>query len=175
MKQFYDERSANQKYLARYIPLYAAVLPLIRWGSRVVELGSGNGRMAAILLASEIPSSYLGLDFAPETVKRAKLLVGDVFRVGDLTTCDIPDADVYVTLEVLEHLDDDLGLLSRLPARRTVVLSVPSFDSASHVRHFPQAHSALRRYESVLDIDHDQAVPVPGKRAFFHLLRGIVR
>ena len=116
--------------------------------------------------------SYVGLDFAPRLISEARRYEprGD-FRVADLRTDPIPDAEVYVANEVLEHLDNDLGLLRRLPKGSTVVLSVPSFDSRSHVRHFPKPSSARNRYGAALHIDHAEVIPLP-RGAFFHLLRG---
>jgi trans-aconitate methyltransferase len=169
---FYDERLATVLDAEeRYQPLYEAALELVPPQSHVVELGSGSGRFAAMLLEQRA-ASYIGIDFAPETTTEARRYVGqDVFRVDDLRTCLIPPADVYVSLEVLEHLEDDLALIKRLPRHAWLVLSVPSFPSASHVRWFPEIGSAVRRYEDVLKMDQQQIIPLPSG-AFFHLLRG---
>lgn len=162
---FYAQRLTS-KYDARYVPLYEAAAALIPPGASVVELGCGTGRFARFL-----NHPYIGIDFTPALVEEARRYnSGGDFRAGDLRTDPIPDADVYVTLEVLEHLDDDLGLLRRLPVGRTVVLSVPSFDSASHVRYFQRPGSARARYGRVLDINHEATIPL--RRGFFHLLRG---
>lgn len=161
---FYERPTS--RYEARYVPLYEAAAALIPPGARVVELGCGNGRFARY-----VTGPYIGLDFAPGQVAEAiRYNGGGDFRVADLMADDIPDADAYVALEVLEHLDDDLGLLRRLPRGATVVLSVPSFDSAAHVRHFPVPGSAAARYSRVLELDHASTIPLP--RAYFHLLRG---
>jgi trans-aconitate methyltransferase len=164
---FYDA-NLTDRYEGRYRPLFLQAQALIRRKARVVELGCGTGRFAGL---ARFPS-YIGLDFAPEVIAEAKrhYPAGD-FRVADLRTDPIPPADVYVTLEVLEHLDDDLGLLERLPKGATVVLSVPSFDSASHVRHFPSRGSASARYGKVLRLDFLIHVPLPSG-AYFHLMRG---
>lgn len=170
---FYDKRlQAVLRAEQRYRPLFGEALNLIPPRSAVVELGCGPGRFAKLLLASNRAASYTGLDFAPKTIKEAARFVGkDLFIVADLRTCQIPPADVYVSLEVLEHLDDDLGLLERLPEGSLVVLSVPSFPSESHVRWFPKDGDAAKRYGEILTLDHEQVVRLPSG-AFFHLLRG---
>ena len=44
--------------------------------------------------------------------------------------------EVYVMLEVLEHLTRDIDVLQKIPSGKEVVFSVPSFDDPSHVRMF---------------------------------------
>lgn len=138
----------------------------------VVELGCGSGRLAPLLMAKS--RSYIGLDFAPRLVGEAqRYCPAGVFMVRDLRFDPIPDAEVYVANEVMEHLDDDLGLLERLPKGATVVFSVPSFDSASHVRHFPVRGEAQRRYAGLVAITHVEYVPHGHAGRFFHLMRGV--
>ena len=153
-----------------YLPMYLAVADLVPSGS-VVELGCGTGRLAAIL---DRGASYVGLDFAPRLVEEAsRHYPRATFWVADLRTDPIPDAQTYVATEVLEHLDDDLALIERLPIGATVVLSVPSFDSESHVRFFPEARSASERYGALLDIDVERYIPIG--TGYFHVLRGVRR
>ena len=96
---------------------------------------------------------------------------GKWFYHADLRALEIPKANTYVTLEVLEHIEDDLGLLERIPKNSFTIISVPSFDSASHLRHFPTEGSALERYCQVLDIDDWRKVRIPSGE-FFHVFRG---
>lgn len=175
---FYDRLLDNPKspYLGSvddspYLPMYRAVAALVPPGP-VVELGCGTGRLAAML--TDHP--YIGLDFAERLLEEARAYCpGADFRLADLRTDPIPLAATYVATEVLEHLDDDLALLKRLPLFATVVLSAPSFDSESHVRYFPLKGEARRRYGDLLAIDHEEIVELPRKGAFFHILRGIRR
>jgi trans-aconitate methyltransferase len=168
---FYDSRLARtDSSLDAYRPLFRAAAALLPAG-RVVELGCGTGRFAAFIGERD----YVGLDFAPGHIEAARRYQPDCdFRVADLRTDPIPPADAYVALEVLEHLDDDLGLLRRLPSAATVVLSVPSFDSASHVRFFVARGSAAARYGPELAIDTVRYVELK-RGAYFHLLRGTRR
>lgn len=171
---FYEARheEVGGKFAERYIPLYEAAAALIPEGASVVELGCGAGKFAPYALART--GSYLGLDFAPALIDAAEGTHPGHFAVADLRTDPIPEAQVYVALEVLEHLDDDLGLLARLPRGATAILSVPSFDSASHVRWFPEPGSAKSRYERWLYAVSERTLSLPSG-AFFHLLAGTVR
>jgi trans-aconitate methyltransferase len=156
-----------------YRELYQRVVALVRPGTAVVELGCGSGRLAMLL--ADVAWSYVGLDFAPAMIEQARRDAPGTFIVADLRTDWIPDADVYIATEVLEHLDDDLALLARLPADSTVILTVPSFDSESHVRTFPNPGDAVARYAELLDIDTEERIDLPTPGAFFHLLRGVRR
>lgn len=175
--EFYDQALDNPRHASwlpleetPYRPLFEQTARLIPDGLDVVELGCGTGRLAA-LIAPRVPS-YIGLDFSPRRLEEARRYSpGLDFRLADLRTDPIPAADLYVANEVLEHLDDDLGLLRRLPRGSQILLSVPSFDSADHVRSFPVAGSAAARYGAVLDIELEMTVPY-GEH-FFHLLRGL--
>lgn len=157
-----------------YAPLWLAAARLVPAGLRVVELGCGTGRLGSLLAPRA--ASYVGLDFAPRLVEEARRFAPAAeFRVADLRTDPIPEADAYVATEVLEHVDDDLALLRRLPRGALVVVSVPSFDSRSHVRFFPATRSAAWRYSVALDIDREERIRHGRRGAFFHLLRGTRR
>lgn len=172
---FYDQRIRSAPPPDdRYDPLYVAAFGLIDAGRSIVELGCGTGRFARYMLGHA--STYLGLDFSLAAVEEARRYNESpaAFDVADLRTDPIPIADVYVALEVLEHLADDLALLARLPAGARVVLSVPSFDSPAHVRHFPTRGAAAARYGRALSIDRADVVWIR-RGVWFELLAGTVR
>lgn len=138
--------------------------------SRVVELGCGTGRFARALLERGV-TSYIGLDFAPGHIAEAQRYAPEAdFRLADIRTDPLPAAETYVLLEVLEHLDDDLAVLGRIPLGARVVLSVPSFHSASHVRFFAGRDEARDRYQPVLRDIELEYVELP--RGYFHLIAG---
>lgn len=56
------------------------------------------------------------------------------------------DADTFIILEVLEHIEMDIDLLSKIPSREKVIFSVPNFDSFNHVRFFKDSASVNERY-----------------------------
>ncbi len=151
-------------------------LALIPERMSIVDLGCGPGRFASMLPSCN-PVSYLGIDFAPSMVAEARRYNPQLaFWLADLRTCEIAKADVYVALEVLEHLDDDLALLARLQAGARIILSVPSFESSAHVRSFADLVSAVERYSVAIDIDYARTIPVTGRAdAWFFLLSGVVR
>jgi trans-aconitate methyltransferase len=164
--EFYDAAIPRLNYRGGYRDLWKRTARLVPPGS-VVELGCGPG----LLLPYLAGHPYIGLDFSAQSIALAQRSFPRAdFRVADIRE-PIPEANTYVMNEVLEHLDDDLGLLSSLPPS-VVVLSVPSFDSESHVRFFAKEGSAERRYGRILDIDHVEYVPHGNAGRFFHLIRG---
>lgn len=164
---FYDAALSKLNYRGGYRDLWQRTARLVPPGVSVVELGCGPGLLLPYLGARP----YIGLDFSAAAIALARHTFPRAdFRVSDVRE-PIPVADAYVMNEVLEHLDDDLGLLRSLPPS-IVVMSVPSFDSASHVRFFPKEGSAVKRYGRALAIDHVEYVPHGTAGRFFHLMRG---
>lgn len=179
--EFYDAALDDQRN-SQWLPLWKnpyrflwlRAAALVPHRSAVVELGCGTGRLGPILASTA--RSYVGLDFAPRCIAEAQRSAPSLrFEVADLRTDPIPEADVYVALEFLEHVAHDLALLRRLPKGALVVASLPSFDSHAHVRFFPKRGEPERRYAEVLTIDRVEYVPHGRAGRFFHLLRGTVR
>jgi trans-aconitate methyltransferase len=153
-----EESSALPVYLAalRFLP----ELP-------IVDLGCGTGRFARLVGGRP----YCGYDFAPAVIAEAeRYCPGMAFEVADLRDWehgpDLPDEVCYVLLEVLEHLDDDRGLLGRLAPGQPAVFSVPNFWSESHIRRFLQPAHVFERYGDLLDFTAWQSLsfPTPGRR-----------
>lgn len=169
---FYDG-ALHPEWLTKggYPDLFRRTAALVPPGQRVVEIGCGAGVLASLLV--DQAATYVGLDFSARAIEHARRSVPEAtFMVADLRHDALPVGQVYVANEVLEHLEDDLGLLAAIPAGSLVVVSVPSFDSASHVRYFPREGQARRRYAEMLDIDRVEYVPHGNKGRFFHLIRG---
>jgi 2-polyprenyl-3-methyl-5-hydroxy-6-metoxy-1,4-benzoquinol methylase len=59
--------------------------------------------------------------------------------------------NLFILLEVLEHVNDDMKLLSTLPSGSRVIFSVPNYDSKAHVRFFGSAGDVIQRYQKILN------------------------
>jgi hypothetical protein len=97
--------------------------------------------------------------------------------VGDARTDDIYRAfeyDVLLCTEVLEHIEDDLAVVSRFIAGKRCICSVPSFAFPSHVRFFANADEVAARYGAYFD-DLDVATfKSPSyQKDQFYLLEGV--
>lgn len=95
-------------------------------GKIVVDAACADGYGIDYLNAKE----YIGLDYSKEALDKAKKNHGKqgVFKKANLETREIPDCDVLVTFETLEHLEDPIGFLKRASkhVKEKIVLSVPN-------------------------------------------------
>lgn len=114
--------------------------------SRVLDIGSGTGDLAAALRDAYPGTELLGLELSRSGVERSRRKVPDAaFVQRDLAGADPPPAEYRgwathaVCSEVLEHVDDPKGLLVNscaymAPGCRLVV-TVPGGPMTSYDRH----------------------------------------
>jgi SAM-dependent methyltransferase len=97
-------------------PVFAHLLHegLIAKGARVLDLGSGQGVLAALLIAARMePASYVGIELMARDVERARhACEGEAahrfhFIEGDIRTVEFAHADAIVILDVLHYIDYD--------------------------------------------------------------------
>ena len=98
---------------------------------------------------------YTGLDFSSVAVEMAQARTRrSRFRVGDVRKPDTYeglDYDAVICMEVLEHIEEDLAVLSCFRAGTRCLLTVPNFPWRSHVRHFDSEASVSQRYGEFFD------------------------
>lgn len=88
----------------------------------VVDVGCGTGRVLMSLKAEldpELPSTaWEGWDIATEAIRRARDREGErlTFVAGEFLESE-RRADLLMCIDVVEHVDDDLGFLARLRSR----------------------------------------------------------
>ena len=110
----YDTRTAQNS--AAYL------LPHLRPGMSVLDVGCGAGSVTADLAALVAPGSVTGVDTSAEALGRARELVaqrgpGNVELVsGDIAGLDFPDGtfDVVHAHQVLQHLTDPVAALREM-------------------------------------------------------------
>lgn len=138
--------------------LYQAAYKLLPSFRKLADIGCGTGILAGLLGEHGMqPDCYWGVDFSEKRISIAQRLYSKwSFEVGDVYEPDVmrlaAACDVVVMLELLEHLRDDLGVLRALPRGKPVLLSVPNFDDAGHVRWFDSPEDAVKRYARVLNL-----------------------
>lgn len=123
---------------------------------RVFDLGCGSGRFAQFCKIFGI-KNYMGVDFSERCIEIARERNPDYdFKVANLdhpatyTLCE--GYDVFVCLEVLEHVENDQYIVASLPSGRGVFISVPNTWDKAHVRVFSTQKDAIDRYSDLLDI-----------------------
>lgn len=152
----------------------------------VVDLACGTGRFAE-QLRRRGHGRFTGLDFSPKAVSECHAYVPlfDLdtpwdadFGVSDLREWQ-PDpgraaGTVYTCLETLEHLEDDVGLVARIPVGHELIFSVPNYGGEAHLRTFETAGEAWRRYGHLLGFRAWTLIGA-GPRYHIHLYRAVRR
>lgn len=158
---FYDEVfTTDPNYrcapdLSTFYLLWIEIARRVPADATILDLGCGPAHVAELLTRKV--KLYGGIDFSAEAVALANKRfdrLADGWRfgaaLGDATKPPMRRRDVYLAIEFLEHVADDLAILRALPPGR-VIASLPSKDSAGHVRWFTSADEVAARYKDVLD------------------------
>ena len=92
-------------------PAFAAIVHegWIAPGSRVLDLGCGQGLLASLLAATGSGCHVHGIELMPRDAQRATTALGDAARIvcGDIRSADFGTADTAVILDVLHYIDYD--------------------------------------------------------------------
>lgn len=114
----------EQRHLARYTAANTVpfLLPHLRPGQRLLDVGCGPGSITCDLAASVAPGETIGIDLQPSQVAAARELAAQRaianarFEVGNIYELPFPDAsfDVTVARAVLFHLRDPLAALREM-------------------------------------------------------------
>jgi len=166
-KEFYErlfqDGGANKSYhkhysASNYYPAWKKVVSRLESLSPkyIFELGCGPGQFARMVQDSLVPvPAYVGIDFSSTAVQMARNNCPQgIFQQKDITSVSFDewDYDCVVCLEVLEHIDEDLQVLRKLSRDTPIIFSVPSSDSAGHVRFFSDKDGVYERYKDVVEI-----------------------
>ena len=99
----------------------AYLLPLLRPGLDLLDVGCGPGTLTADLAVRVAPGRVLGLDASVAPLDEARATAGRAgaevtFAVGDVYALDLPDAsfDVVHAHQVLQHLTDPVAALREM-------------------------------------------------------------
>jgi len=163
-----------------WLPVYEEAA---RWilNDPVIDLGCGTGRFAQALYRQTRSAPYLGIDFSQRALAEARRgfspgvckYEGIAFRKQDLTrwkpSDELAGSTAFVCLELLEHLEDDLSLVQRIPPGFRLIFSVPNYPSEAHVRDFRTIGSIWGRYDSLVAFTRWSLIDLDGAHAI-HLL-----
>jgi ubiquinone/menaquinone biosynthesis C-methylase UbiE len=99
------------------------LLPHLRAGQTVLDVGCGPGTITADLAALVAPGRVTGVDYAPEVLDRARQAAAEAgvagqveFAVADVHALEFPDDtfDVVHAHQVLQHVGDPVAALREM-------------------------------------------------------------
>lgn len=181
---YYDavyEGSSSYKepyWESRYYFLWSVVADrLVRANvGHVLDIGCGPGQFASLLRDKGF-DRYCGIDFSETSVELAKGMCPTFeFVVADLSdpeTLGTREYDCVLALEVLEHVEDDVGILAHIRLGTTVFITVPNFPDPAHVRYFRDAQAVRARYEHLFSNVRVDTFRADGSRMRYFLMEGI--
>ena len=151
-----DHYQASEEYRkpffrSVYYPLWSVIADriLAKGFESINDIGCGAGQFAELLRFHGVPV-YRGLDLSEEAIGLANSRdLGYRFEVRDVIASpptDIDEFDCTVSLEFLEHVEQDLDVISALPEGHSFIGTVPNFPFISHVRHFQDEAQVIARY-----------------------------
>ena len=163
-----------------FFRVWDAILKRISPEERIVDFGCGNGLLAKLAFKREL--NYIaGIDFSEEAIKKAiQFNTGkeDTFIKDTLYNESIYNKfefDVAIFCEVLEHIDDDIKVISWIKSNTHLLISLPSYDSLAHVRHFSSPDDITERYENQIVINAIEKIQLNGNGNRIYILDGLRR
>lgn len=140
-------------YESPFSELYIKIADLIPSNSIICDFGCGTGQLSQCLIQKGKLKRYFGYDFSSIAVIYASIKNYRNNKINfilqDITVnFTIPECDVYILCEVLEHIDQDFLVIKNIPAGKKTVISLPNYPSDGHVRHFTTENSIISRYSN---------------------------
>ena len=179
--EYYDEHVPEDLnsniYWQKLYNKVVSLLPSEDFDVPIMELGCGPGFFAKTLFEKGY-RNYCGVDFSPVCIEQAIERVSYPFKfvVGNLYDEEIQntfvDYDIFICLETLEHLENDLTVLEAIPSGRKIILSVPNFLAQGHVRMFGGQEEVRLRYESLINFDEIMSIYRGRRKIYFFLAYG---
>ncbi len=172
-----DDRWRRHYSESRYFILWSSIVRQISEAgcTSILDIGCGPGQVATMFRDQGFPR-YLGIDFSPERIAFARKICPDYeFVVEDVLTTDLFTThryDAVVCSELLEHLDHDLELIDRIPAKSFFCGSVPNFAFPSHVRYFKDADEIEHRYGRFFSEFSIEPLEIENSDKVYYLFQG---
>ena len=159
-----------------YYKIYIKIIKYITDDERILDIGCGTGQFSDVAIIFN-KKYTMGIDFSGIAIKIAKERTNrDTFLVGNIKDKNVyPDDneyDVAVLCEVLEHMLDDKIVIHNIPIGKHIILTVPNYNSASHVRIFKDKNDVIKWYNDDIKVINIDTVVVNKKNIIF-ILNGI--
>jgi SAM-dependent methyltransferase len=151
-KAYVDNPKYNCPYYeSRYFELWKECIKLIDFDKSILEVGCGTGQFKDMLMKYGFSNKYKGFDFSKEAINICndkRCVVGDA-RNDSMYKYN--KQEQIVCFEVLEHLKDDVEVIRKWKKGVDVIITLPCFNDAAHVRYFLSIAEICNRYELAFD------------------------
>lgn len=150
----YDGAPEELKY---YYPNWKSALDYIYSNnySKIVDLGCGPGHFAQMICEDRL-IDYIGYDFSEIAIQKAISCnnnKNNKFEIKNLKEFIMPtDNCIFTAFEFLEHVSFDVDIIKKLHSGDEIIFSVPNYDSAGHVRVYPNEDYVNQRYGEFLSL-----------------------
>lgn len=158
--------STHWYYQSKLVGIREILGNQLRSGMRIIDVGAGSGFFSIALAEDLTDMAVVCVDphYEAETSRDG----GSLRFVREI---DEPVADLYLFIDVLEHVDDDLALLcsytASAPVGATVVVSVPAFQSLWSSHDVFLEHRRRYRLNEVEQLVSDAGIKVTKARYLF--------
>jgi len=162
---------------SRYYRLWKFILDEhLKLDCKILDVGCGAGQFARLCIDRGL--RYVGVDFSQEAIKIARQHAPEgAFHVVDVakdqSLLRAGNYDVAVFIEFLEHVENDVEILSSVPKGKKVVLSVPAFMDRAHVRAFYSPEMVLTRYFKAILKKPSEVKPIKIAGAVIYVVSGV--
>lgn len=153
-----------------YFPVWKLIVEKLSNMDTVVELGCGTGLFAKYAIASGIRYKC-GVDFSPIAIQKSRELNvthESKFSIKNLMGIRaITNQFTIICLEVLEHLENDLEIISRLQNNTRIIFSVPDFMCHGHQRCFDSEQAVFDYYSHLLSFVSIQKIKITDSNSIY--------
>lgn len=158
--------SAHWYYQSKLIGIRSSLRNQLSSGMRIVDVGAGSGFFSIALAEHLADMTVVCVD--PHYERETDRDNGSLKFVREI---DDPVADLYLFIDVLEHVDDDLALLrsytDSAPPGALVVVSVPAFQSLWSSHDVFLEHRRRYRLNEVEQLVRNAGIKVTKARYLF--------
>jgi hypothetical protein len=169
-KQWYDEKiSSEEDVLIYYTGIYKQrndfIFNMIKkevnlTGKNILDLAAGSPYLAELFCKEPI-GRYCMNDFCDIVRKVAvKRISSPMFSTDSFDLENIKhiiDYDIVICVS-LEHIENDIQLISGIEKGTKVLLCSPDFDASGHIRFFKNVNEFKKRYENLIEIKETHTI-----------------
>lgn len=137
-----------------YYPIWEYIMDNLNIDDKILDLGCGPSHLGHMLSDNDF-KEYVGIDFSSVAIKMAKEKTYYTYIESDLNHIDYTKYNDYVIVstETFEHIEDDIGLIKKLPKNK-IIFSVPNFMSKNHYRTYDSEEQIRNYYKNIIDVDN---------------------